>query len=66
MNNTIGYPKVNVFEFTGIPEKSNQSTAGWGVNGNFYVVTDYPDALLKLGVSLGISTEGTWQNGAVY
>lgn len=65
-NNTAGYPKVNVLEFTGVAVGSNLTTAGWGLNGNFYVVTDYPNALLKLGVSLGITPNGTWQNNAVY
>lgn len=66
MNNTIGYPKVNVVEFTGVAIGSNSTTPGWGLNGNLYVVTDYPNALLKLGVSLGITPNGTWQNNSVY
>lgn len=66
MNNTVGYPKVNVKEFTGVAIGSNLTTAGWGLNGNFYVVTDYPNALLKFGVSLGITPNGTWQKDAVY
>ena len=60
MNNTVGYPKVNVMEFAGVPIGSNFTTPGWGLNGNLYVVTDYPNALLKFGVSLGITPNGTW------
>ena len=66
MNNTAGYPKVNVLEFTGVAIGSNLTTPGWGLNGNLYVVTDYPNALLKFGVSLGITPNGTWQKDAVY
>ena len=68
MNNTVGFPKVNVNEFTGVAVGSNFTTPGWGLNGNFYVVTDYPNALLKLGVSLGISAPAnyTWQPAYVY
>lgn len=34
------YPKVNMHEFVGVPYTEN-TNAGWALNGNLYVVTDY-------------------------
>ncbi len=62
------YPKVNMHEFVGVPYTEN-SNAGWALNGNLYVVTEYQDTPnLKLGISLGIATpqSNKFINGQIY
>lgn len=61
------YPKMKVREWTAFEPSENQTYSldeGWAMYGNFYVVTDYKDANLKLGVSLGVTPpeDHVWAN----
>lgn len=65
------YPKMKVNEWTAIEAQENKTSnvdAGWAMYGNFYVVTDYKDANLKLGVSLGVAppADNVWVDQSVY
>jgi hypothetical protein len=58
------YPIIKAHEWTAIEDNGN----GWGMDGNFYVITEYEDAPLKFGIALGIRpNHGEWfQEEGIY
>lgn len=58
------YPLDFIYEWTAVEDNGS----GWGLDGNFYVVTDYEGAVPKLGVALGMRppADHSWTEDGYY
>lgn len=53
-----------MYQWTAVEDNPN----GWGLDGNFYIVTDYENANPKFGVALGMRppVDVEWKENAIY